>query len=189
MGSSLIKDWKNGIKHSIPISTSFKLMKYIIVSPAINYNERWYTQQIRKRYNPTTKLVEVSDTLYGFTRDYDYSVSIGASTKIYGKFTPKNPKSKIKGLMHVMTPSISFSLRPDFSNPSYGMYQNIEYYDTNGLPVSLRTPYHEGAIYGTAGAGRSGSIGFSLSNTLEMKKLNTRDTTSKEAYKIGRAHV
>lgn len=183
MKSSVIKDWKNGIKHTIPISTSFTLMKYIIVSPSFNYNERWYTQQVRHKYNPTSGLVEVSDTLYGFTRDYDYSVSIGASTKIYGKFTPLNPKSKIKGIMHVMTPSISFSLRPDFSNPSYGMYQTIEYYDANGLPVSLRTPYHEGSIYGTAGAGRSGSIGFSLNNTLEMKKLNTRDTTSKEAYK------
>jgi len=183
MSSSLTKDWQNGVKHSIPISTSFKALKYVTISPSINYNERWYTQQIRKKYNQTTKLVEVSDTLYGFTRDYDYSVSIGASTKIYGNFTPLNPKSSIKGIRHVMTPSLSFSLRPDFSNPSFGMYQTIEYYDEKGMPVSLRYPYHEGAIFGTAGAGRSGSIGFSLNNTLEMKKLNTKDTTSKEAFK------
>ena len=82
----------------------------------------------------------------------------------------------------MMTPSISFNLRPDFSNPSYGMYENIEYFDEKGLPVSLRYPYHEGSIYGTAGAGRSGSIGFNINNTLEMKKLNVKDTTSKEAY-------
>jgi hypothetical protein len=183
MASSLTKDWQNGIKHSIPVSTSFKALKYITVSPSVNYSERWYTQQIRKKYNPTTKQIEVADTLYGFTRDYDYSVSIGASTKIYGNFIPLNPKSTIKGIRHVMTPSISFSLRPDFSNPSFGMYQTIEYYDERGNPVSLRYPFHEGAIFGTASAGRSGSIGFSLNNTLEMKKLNTKDTTSKEAFK------
>ena len=44
MNSSLLKDWKNGVKHSIPISTSFKLLKYVTVSPSFNYNERWYTQ-------------------------------------------------------------------------------------------------------------------------------------------------
>lgn len=182
MNSSLLKDWKNGIKHSIPVSTSFKTMKYITISPSFNYNERWYTQQTRKSYNPTTKQIAVSDTLYGFTRDHDYSVSLGASTKVYGNFIPLNPKSNIKGIRHLMTPSVSFSLRPDFSNPSYGMYENIEYFDENGMPVSLRYPYHEGAIYGTAGAGRSGAIGFNINNTLEMKKLNVKDTTSKEAY-------
>jgi len=184
MGSSLTKDWQNGIKHSIPVSTSFKALKYITVSPSINYNERWYTQQIRKKYNEVTKQVEVSDTLYGFTRDYDYSVSVGTSTKIYGNFVPLNPKSSIKGIRHVMTPSISFSLRPDFSNPNFGMYGTVvDYIDEKGNPVILRYPYHEGAIFGTAGAGKSGSIGFSLGNTLEMKKLNTKDTTAtKEAY-------
>ena len=184
MGASLTKDWQNGIKHSIPVSTSFKALKYITVSPSVNYNERWYTQQIRKKYNEVTKQVEVSDTLYGFTRDYDYSVSVGTSTKIYGNFVPLNPKSSIKGIRHVMTPSISFSLRPDFSNPNFGMYGTVvDYIDEKGNPVILRYPYHEGAIFGTAGAGKSGSIGFSLGNTLEMKKLNTKDTTAtKEAY-------
>lgn len=184
LSSSLIKNWQNGVKHSIPVSTSLKALKYITISPSFNYGERWYTQQIRKKYNEKSKQIEVSDTLYGFTRNYDYSFSVGASTKIYGNFQPLNPKSKIKGIRHVMTPSISFNLKPDFSKPSFGMYGDIEYYDEKGMPVSYRYPYHEGAIFGTASAGRSGSIGFSLNNTLEMKKVNTKDTTAAaEAYK------
>lgn len=182
-GSNLTKDWQNGIKQSIPISTSFKALKFITVSPSFNYNERWYTQQIRKAFDPVKKMVVTTDTIFGFTRDFDYSVSVGASTKIYGDFMPRNPKSNIVGIRHVMTPSISFSMQPDFSNPGYGMYGNIEYFDDKGRPVSLRYPYHEGAIYGTAGAGRSGSIGLNLNNTLEMKMLNRSDTTSKEKYK------
>ena len=182
LSSSIVSDWKNGVKHSIPISTSMKAFKYITLSPSFNYAERWYTQQIRKRYNETTKKIEVSDTIYGFTRNYDYSFSVGASTKIYGNFLPWNPKSKIKGIRHVMTPSISFSLKPDFGNPALGMYENIEYFDSNGFPVSYRYPYHEGSVYGTASAGRSGSIGLNLNNTLEMKKVNTKDTISNEAF-------
>jgi hypothetical protein len=183
MKSSLIKDWKNGMKHSIPLSTSFKALKYLTISPSVSYNERWYSQEIRKTYNEQLKRVVVSDTIYGFTRDYDYAISMSASTKIYGNFAPLNPKSNIKGIRHVLTPSISYSYRPDFSNPNFGMYETIEYFDTNGRPVSLRYPVHEGGIYGTAGAGKSGSIGFNLNNTLEMKKLNTKDTTSNETYK------
>ena len=182
LSSSIVSDWKHGVKHSIPISTSMKAFKYITLSPSFNYAERWYTQQIRKRYNETTKKIEVSDTIYGFTRNYDYSFSVGASTKIYGNFLPWNPKSKIKGIRHVMTPSISFSLKPDFGNPALGMYENIEYFDSNGFPVSYRYPYHEGSVYGTASAGRSGSIGLNLNNTLEMKKVNTKDTISNEAF-------
>ncbi len=184
MHSNLARDWQGGVKHSIPISTSFKLFNYITVSPSVNYNERWYSSQIRKAYDPVKKMVYVSDTIYGFTRDFDYSVSLGASTKIYGTFLPRNTKSNIKGIRHMMTPTISFSMQPDFSNPSFGMYGNVEYFDDRGNPVSLRYPHHEGAIYGTAGAGRSGSIGLSLGNTLEMKRLNSNDTTSKEKYKI-----
>jgi hypothetical protein len=180
LSSSLTKNWQNGVKHTIPVSTSLKALKYITISPSFNYGERWYTQQIRKKYNESTKQVEVSDTLYGFTRNYDYSFSVGASTKIYGNFLPLNPKSKIKGIRHVMTPSVSFNLKPDFSKSSFGMYGDIEYYDEKGNPVSYRYPYHEGSIFGTASAGRSGSIGFSLNNTLEMKTVNIKDTTSKE---------
>ena len=183
MSSSILKDWKNGVKHTIPISTSFKLLKYITVSPSFNYNERWYTQQTREKYNPTTRQVAVSDTLYGFSRDFDYSGSVGLSTKIYGNFVPLNPKSSIVGIRHVMTPNISFSMTPDFSNSIYGLYQNIEYFDSNGRPVSLRHPIHQNGVYGTAPSGKSGSVGFNINNTLEMKKLNSKkDTTSKEAF-------
>ncbi len=182
MGSSLLKDWRNGVKHSIPISTSFKALKYVTISPSFNYNERWYTQQVRKAYNPTINQLQVADTTFGFTRDYDYSVSLSASTKIYGNFIPLNPKSTIKGIRHLMTPSLSFSLRPDFSSPSYGAYENIEYFDAHGRPVSYRYPRHENAIYGTSPSGKAGSIGFNLNNTLELKKLNLKDSTSKETF-------
>ena len=183
MKSSLVKDWQNGVKQSIPVSTSFKLLKYIMVSPSFSYNERWYTQQIRKAWDPVKQTVMVSDTIYGFTRDYDYSVSVGASTKLYGNYMPRNPKSNIKGIRHLMTPSLSFSMQPDFSDPGYNMYGTVEYYDSQGRPVSLRYPYHQGGVYGTAGQGRSGSIGFNVNNTLEMKMLNVDDTVSKDKYK------
>ncbi|WP_194830997.1 putative LPS assembly protein LptD [Prolixibacter sp. SD074] len=184
LNSSFVSDWENGVKQTIPVSTSFKALKFLTISPSFNYTERWYTKQIRKDYNYDTNQLQVTDTIYGFTRDYDYSFSVGASTKLYGMYVPRNPNSKIKGIRHVMTPSISFSTRPDFSDPRYGMYGTVAVYDSLGRPEYIRYPYHQNALYGTAGQGRSGSIGFSLNNTLEMKKLKSeKDTTSKDAYK------
>ena len=39
---------KSGVKHSIPISTSFNLFNYFNISPSLNYTERWYFKKIYK---------------------------------------------------------------------------------------------------------------------------------------------
>ena len=178
--SSLTKDWKNGMKHSIPVSTSFKALKYFTMSPSISYNERWYTQRVKKELvqEEDTSYIAI-DTLYGFTRDYDYSFSVGTSTKIYGMYQMKSKKSRLRAIRHVMTPSISFSYRPDFSDPRFNLYDS--YFDEDG--EEERYSKHENGIFGFAPEGRSGSIGLTLNNNIEAKFLNTRDTTSRDKYK------
>lgn len=188
LDKSFANDWRNGIKHNIPISfPSFNLMKFINVSPSIGYNEKWYF----KKYNYTYHGDEVFqdargndthvkiDTLTGLNRVYDYSYSLSTSTNIYGMYIPLNPDSKIKGIRHKFTPSASFSYRPDFGQAKFGYWQptqidslgRIEYYDVNA-----------GGIYGgSPGRGASGSINLSLSNNLEMKVLDTTDTTKTDA--------
>jgi hypothetical protein len=40
---SFTRDWKNGIRHNIPITLpGFNLLNYINVTPSFSYNERWY---------------------------------------------------------------------------------------------------------------------------------------------------
>ena len=60
---------------------------------------------------------EVCDTIYGFNNVYNYSFSIGASTKLYGFYIPSRKifGDKIQAIRHVVTPSVSFSYAPDFS--------------------------------------------------------------------------
>lgn len=164
MNSSFATDWKNGMKHKISTSTSFKLLDYISLSPSLSYNERWYLKKIYQDYDPEIDEV-VSDTATVFTRSYDYSVSASLSTKIYGMFEMKNKDWRVKAIRHVITPSLSVSYRPDFGQTQYGMYGT--YVDGDGEEV--RYAYHEGSVYGTASEGRVGSIGFSLGNNLEMK--------------------
>ncbi len=185
LSSSFATDWKNGIKHNIPISfPSFNLFKYINFSPGISYNEKWYFKKYEYEYekganyvnNPSgvPNTVRV-DTITGLNRVYDYAYSVSASTNIYGSFLPRNPNSKVVGIRHKMTPSISFSYRPDFGQDKFGYWHEVQ---VDSLGNTRYLDSNLGGIYGgSPGRGESGSISFSLSNNLEMKKLDTRDST------------
>ncbi len=185
---SFARDWKNGIKHNIPISLpNFNLFNYINVSPGFTYNEKWYFKKFKRSYSEEEqyhdeygRLSHVKiDTIPGFNRVYDYSYSLGASTNIYGMFMPLNSASKIKGIRHKMTPSFGISYRPDFGAARFGYWQPVQV-DTTG-----RIEYFDvntGGIYGgSPGRGASGAISFSLNNNIEMKVLDVNDTTKTDS--------
>ncbi len=166
---------RNGFKYSIPVGTSFKILEYVNVSPSINYNGRAYLNYIEKRTiqmpNAQDSLVEdvLVDTLQGMRYPFDFSFSFPLSTKLFGTFNFK--KGKIKAIRHVLSPSISFNYRPDFSTDFWGYY---DYYNPEE-PSSLYS-YYDTGIYGKPPSGRSGSIGLSLGNNIEMKVKNKNDT-------------
>jgi lipopolysaccharide assembly outer membrane protein LptD (OstA) len=187
MSSKLNEDWKNGIKHSIPVSMNLKFLKYFTASPSINYTERWYTTSIEQGYNEELQQVVNTDTLNGFFRVYDYGYSVGTSTKLYTFYKPWRSVfgDKITAIRHVMTPSVSLNYRPDFSEAKYGFYDKFEYYNekTNEVVKYEYSKYKDG-IYGSPGSGKSGSMGFSLGNSLEMKMKSDKDTTGFKKVKL-----
>jgi lipopolysaccharide assembly outer membrane protein LptD (OstA) len=152
---------KYGIKHNIPISSSFKVFKYINISPSANYNERWYFNRIEKSWNTDSLHVE-TDTINGMRAVRDFSTSVSLNTKIYGLYQFKS--EKIKALRHVLTPSLSFSYRPDFSEDKFGYY-DWSIADTTGNQNDVYSYFQEG-IYNTAPKGKSGNLNFSLNNIL-----------------------
>lgn len=173
---SLIKDWDNGWRHSIPITLpSFNLFKYVNMSPSVSYSERWYTNNIKKRYyfdQVERKEILVTDTVYGFKRNYEYSYSLSSSTNIYGMYQMKNPDWRLRAIRHKVTPSVSFSYRPDFGDPKYGFWDS--YIDKNGKEVFYNR--FENGTFGSSGSGESGAITFSLANNVEAKVLAKNDT-------------
>lgn len=163
---------KNGIKYAIPISTSFQLFNFINVSPSFSFNGRFYTGKIIENQASIIENNEIvqsirKDTVYGFNYPYDFLFSVPFSTKLYGVFNIN--KGRVKAIRHVISPSLSFSYRPDFSNEIWGFYG----YNPNSKDYY---PYYDGYIYGYPPSGKSGSVSFSLSNNLEMKLKNKNDT-------------
>jgi len=170
--SNLVKDWRNAMQHTIPISANFNVFNYINISPSFNYKERWYTNKIEQEYDPQKQALAPVDTIYGFYRLYDYSASISASTTIYGDFKPVpffEKLTKIKMIRHRLEPSISFSATPDFGSSRYGYYENYAYIGSDGNEVTGQYSPFSHNQFGVPGRGKSGSLNFSVDNNLEMK--------------------
>lgn len=178
--SNLIKDWKNAINHSIPVSATFTLFKYINVTPSFSYNERWYTYKVNQSWDDN-KQVEKRDTTYGFNRVYNYNMSLGVSTKLYGFYKPMKAifGDKIQAIRHVVTPTISFSSQPDFGAQHYGYWSSYVYTDKNGEVRTKEYSPYEGALFGVPGKGKQGNISLDISNNLEMKLKAGQDSTKK----------
>jgi lipopolysaccharide assembly outer membrane protein LptD (OstA) len=176
--SNLVKDWTNGMRHSIPISATFTLFDYIQISPSINYNERWYTSKHMQAWDPVKKQNVVVDTIYGFQRVYDYSTSLSFNTKLYGFYTPwKIFGDKVQTIRHVFSPSISLGYTPDFGKPRYNFYETYYYKDEYGEDVEYTYSPYSRMMFGTAPTGESGSIGFDFKNNVEMKVRSDNDST------------
>ena len=175
---------RSGIEHSIPVSMSSQIFKYFQFSQSVNYNEKWYFQTIRKRYllapSPSgSKDSTAIDTLQGFRRSSEYSVSGSLSTKIYGMVNFK--KGKLMAIRHVITPNVGFSYRPDFGQSKYGYYEDIQADQTGRM---TRYSIFENSLYGGPGQGRSAAINFGVDNNIEMKVRSTKDTTDGGIKKI-----
>jgi hypothetical protein len=173
----MLRNAQVGAQHSIPITlSSFRVFKHLQLSPSVNYAEKWYLQRNDYSWDAENQRVQV-DTIRKFSRVYDYSASASLNTRIYGTAHIKG--KKIEAIRHIITPSISYSWRPDFGAQNYGFYQTVQV-DTTGREL-LRSRY-EGAMYGAPGFGRSSVFSFSLDNNLEMKVRNKNDTTGTNAF-------
>lgn len=168
-----MKQWKNGMKHNIPIEGNFTLFNYINITPSFNYTERWYTKKVMQMYDESTRQV-VRDTISGFNRLADYNMAVSLTTKLYGMYKPLFMKSKEIQIRHVVTPTVSYTYTPDCGSRYYEAYT---YTDENGeVRMTEYSPYSDGP-YGVPGKGLSQNVSFNLKNNVEMKVKSDRDTT------------
>jgi len=178
--SNLIKDWRNGMQHSIPISANFTLFNYINVNPSISFTDRTYSNKVMQSWDMASQSV-VRDTTYGFYNVYNWSLSLSASTKLYGYYIPSRKLfgNKIDRIRHVLTPQVSLSYAPDFSASRYGYYDTYQKTDANGNVSLVEYSPYQGQLYGVPGKGKTGSVSFDLSNNIEMKIRDRNDSLRK----------
>ena len=176
--SNLIKDWRNGMQHRIPIDATFQIFKYINVTPSFSFRDIMYTHKEKRSWDAERQR-EVRDTIYGFYNLYDWNASISANTTLYGFYQPL-PQifgEKVQMIRHVFKPSISFSYAPDFTASHYGYTDYYTKTDANGKVSTVTYSPYAGQVYGYPTGRKTGSISMSISNNLEMKIKSKKDTT------------
>ncbi|GAB4345046.1 MAG: putative LPS assembly protein LptD [Flammeovirgaceae bacterium] len=169
-----LKDMKVGMAHNFQASTNMTIFKYFTMSPRFTYNEKWYPEQYRYRWVEQAKGVKI-DTLQKLARVIDYSVSNSFQTRFYGFYSIKGTNLQMR---QQFAPSVGFSYRPDFSEPQYNMFQQVQV-DEEG--TTRKIAYTEGGYLGAPSQGKSFSMNFSLSSQLEGKikqKPTEKDTTA-----------
>jgi len=169
---------KIGMQHTIPLTTNFKLLKYLSFSTGSNFQETWTLNTVNKRYDKDLQqVVETELNSFDSFRTYNFNMSLG--TTIYGMFDFGEDKS-IQAIRHVMRPSISYTLSPSFDK----YYETYEVIDANGLTTDeIEYTRFENSIFGSPNKNLSSSVGFSLSNNFEAK-VRDKDSTATEAKKI-----
>jgi len=174
----MFEDAKVGMQHSIPLSTNFKIFKYLSVSASTNFQETWTLKTINKTFDPNLlEVVTTENNNFDAFRTYNFSASIG--TTIYGMFDFGEDK-KIQAIRHVMRPSISYNISPAFNK----YYDTYEVVDADGTLIEeVDFTRFEESIFGVPGNNFASSIGFSLGNNFEAK-VRDKDSTATEAKKI-----
>ncbi|MBO7299973.1 MAG: LPS-assembly protein LptD [Tidjanibacter sp.] len=181
MKPETLGQFKNGVKHTLPVSASFNILGFINLSPSVNYNERWYFRRINQNWDPEAGAI-VQDTTRGFYRVYDYSASVSANTTLYGMYQFKNPESWLKAVRHTINLSASASVSPDFGSEKYGYWKTIQA-NEDGTRTKRYSPYSS-EMYGVPGSGKSASLSLSVDQTLEAKIASDQDTTGVKKVKI-----
>jgi len=179
-----LKSFRNGMKHTIPINSSIKVLKYFSFNNSINYNELWYLNTIDRNWsneiNPLNSVPGYvkTDTVQGFKTARNFSFSTSLNTKLYGLYQLK--KGPVKALRHVITPSVGFTYQPEFGLYQWGYYR---YYLNKGVRNPIRYSIFETGIYGSPPPNKSENFNWSIANNLEMK-IKAKNDSAEEYKKI-----
>lgn len=176
-----LKDFRSGVSHELDIGASYNLLNYFSFNTSASYDEYWYFQTYKDTIdNAASGVVSGGKVIPDFRPLRDLSVNANISTKIFG--TLQFAKGKLRGLRHVMTPTVGLSYSP--SNED--LYEEVwvspfvtqpERYNPfsaeEGETLIFNRSLRQGGMRMT----------FRLENTFEGKTWSKRDSTEKK-FKI-----
>lgn len=188
-------DFSYGARHSVPVSMNFKVLKYINVSPFVNYTERWYLETLQKTFddnliinvdttfdaegNPLTVRVDTTFgqvnelTQSGFRSLREFSTGVSFNTQLFGMLNIR--RGPIRAVRHTLKPSVSFTYTPDYTSDFWGYWDEVQT-DTRYPNEVDQYNIFQGGLFGQATTGGARSMSYSLNSIFEAKVVNRRDT-------------
>ncbi|MEZ4987477.1 MAG: putative LPS assembly protein LptD [Saprospiraceae bacterium] len=190
---STLDNARYGMQHNVTTGTSFKILKYFNLNPSVNYREVWNMSsltlnkdiitgvQVDTIVQPdgtfTLQTVDYGDykvdTLQAFSPWRSFSASVGMNTQIFG--TWRFQKGWLRGIRHVIKPTVSLGLQPDYmNNPRYFEINDV---DPRVSPLFARLK--DGIYGGPPSSEMQLAMNYSITNIFEAKLFNKRDSTEK----------
>ncbi len=195
--------YQYGLQHKMNASLNFNALKYFNFTPAVDYGETWFfkTRNNTFLFDPNDPAFVKKDTIWspdsstfyiqldtvsngrvnndtlvtGFVPFRTFSASISMSTQLFGEIDFK--RGWLRGIRHVMKPSIGFSYSPS-SPSSYYQYVNFSVLYPDSLQRYSR---FTGLLYGANPTDiKQANINYSINNIFEAKYFSKRDSTEKK---------
>ncbi|WP_417871598.1 putative LPS assembly protein LptD [Winogradskyella sp.] len=179
--SEMFDDALAGMRHSIPVTTNFKVFNHFSASVNANFEENWTLKTLNKFWD-TANQEEVTIEKNGFDRYLTYNFGASIGTTLYGmyNFQKKGKDPKIQAIRHVMRPSISYNVSPAFDQ----YYETYDVIDADGTTSDqVEFTRFENSLFGRPGNRYSSSIGLAVGNNFEAK-IRSKDSTETEPKKV-----
>jgi hypothetical protein len=170
-----LSSFQSGVHHSIPVSASYTVLRYVNMSFSVNYNEYWVTQELYRNYDITRQKLD-SLSKEGFFASRDFNAGVNFSTRIYGMKLFK--RGGLRGIRHVLTPSVGLVYHPDFGASPFNYYYRTTLDSTNNYKNYVYQSPYLTSIVGTPPLGKAANVNFGVNNNLQVKVRSSKDTVS-----------
>jgi hypothetical protein len=182
-----LDNMQTGLSHRAGLSTNFRVLKYLNVSPNVNYEEFWFLKTYQRTFDPTLVLRDslTNDTLgfekplesfeQGFATYRNITSGISINTQIFG--TKKFSKGFIRGIRHVMKPNVSFNYKPG-NKERYEEVVNTDTRQEFNNPQTYSI-FQNGPFGSLAGSEEQMGISYGITNIFEAKYWSKKDTSEK----------
>ncbi len=197
-----LDDAQYGVQHRMSTDFNFDLFKYIHVTPSMNYQETWFFKTVDREFefDPNDEDFVVLDTIqdppfgeiinqdtinYGRTRDRyvggfvpfrSFSAAISVNTQLFA--TKTWSKGWLRGIRHIIKPSISYNYSP--RNYSDNYFRSVQTDIRDPLERDTFSIFQGGIYSASLQQVERQSISFSFNNIFEAKLWNKRDSTEKK---------
>lgn len=170
--TGLVQDRRSAARHNLGFSSPQKLLTYFSINPGINYKEEWFDESLDYSHNPD------GEKKIGFAARRTFNSTLGLSTKAYGYWM--NPFPGVDAIRHTMTPNLSLSFQPDFSDPIWDYYQLVQ----EDSSATAKKDRFAGSLYGPTAKGKQLSLGFQLANLFQMKYGSGEEKQKRDLFTL-----
>jgi lipopolysaccharide assembly outer membrane protein LptD (OstA) len=173
--------WRSGARHSLNFNSPQGTLRYLTLTPSIQLTEDWFAEWVEYYWRPSGAPAQwdtVSENREGFRQRLLFSTSLAANTTLYGLFL--NPFRVGADFRHVMTPRVTLTYRPDFSERRWGYYGYVRTSDSTVYSWDRFT----GNIIGSTPVGEQRTLGLSLDNLFQYKRTTEDQVIRRDLFNL-----